>query len=177
MNPFAPAPGNYTGARPTAQQPDAPLGEDDRTGLRVLYPSAGDTTHIGSITGRVLPANALALPAAPAGVTGIFGAHVVAVDASSGAVIAGVLGGWSCSGAGPPQFDGSYRFDRLAVGAAQSYQVYAEPLNGAVDPSAVSNALGALCRNVSTDPGWPSAAACVVPPVDIEFTTRIRTSP
>jgi hypothetical protein len=177
MNPFAPAPGTYTGARPTVQQLDASLGEDDRTGLRVLYPSAGDTTHIGTITGRVLPANALSLPAAPAGVTGIFGAHVVAVDASSGAVIAGVLGGWSCSGAGPPQFDGSYRFDRLAVGAAQSYQVYAEPLNGAVDPSAVSNDLDTLCRNVSTDPGWPSAAACVVPPADIEFTTRVRTSP
>jgi hypothetical protein len=177
MNPFAPAPGAYTGTRPTVQQPDAPLGEDDRTGLRVLYPSAGDTTHIGTITGRILPANSLSLPAAPAGVTGIFGAHVVAVDASSGAVIAGVLGGWSCSGAGPAQFDGAYRFARLAVGAAQSYRIYAEPLNGVIDPSAVSNALGTLCRNVSTDPGWPSAAACVVPPVDTSFTTRARTSP
>ncbi|MBZ5702327.1 MAG: matrixin family metalloprotease [Acidobacteriia bacterium] len=177
MDPFAPVPGTYTGARPTVSQPDAPLGEDDRTGLRVLYPSAGDTTHIGTITGRVLPANPLSLPAAPAGVTGIFGAHVVAVDASSGAVIAGVLGGWSCSGAGPPQFDGSYRFERLAVGAAQSYQVYAEPLNGAVDPAAVDNALSTLCRNLLTDPGWPANFACVVPPVDTEFTTRARTSP
>jgi matrixin len=38
MFPYAPAPGTISGARPTAQQPDAPLADDDRTGLRVLYP-------------------------------------------------------------------------------------------------------------------------------------------
>jgi hypothetical protein len=32
MFPFAPAPGTTSGVRPTAQFPDAPLGEDDRTG-------------------------------------------------------------------------------------------------------------------------------------------------
>ncbi|HWY08491.1 MAG TPA: matrixin family metalloprotease [Candidatus Acidoferrales bacterium] len=37
MFPFAPAPGTFSGMRPTAEQPDAPLGDDDRTGLRVLY--------------------------------------------------------------------------------------------------------------------------------------------
>ena len=177
LDPFAPAPGTYTGTRPTPQRPDAPLGEDDRSGLRVLYPDAADTTHIGSITGRILPANSLSLPAAPTGATGIFGAHVVALDALSGNVIAGVLGGWSCGGNGPAQFDGSYRFERLAVGAAQGYKIYAEPLNGAVDPPAAGDALGTLCRNVTTDAGWPSAAACVVPPVDTSFTTRLRTSP
>src|SRR5713226_4380925 len=37
MFPFAPAPGTFSGLRPTTQQPDGPLGDDDRTGLRVLY--------------------------------------------------------------------------------------------------------------------------------------------
>ena len=30
MFPFAPAPGQFTGTRPTAQSPDAPLSDDDR---------------------------------------------------------------------------------------------------------------------------------------------------
>src|SRR6266404_8736351 len=38
MYPYAPAPGTISGTRPTAQAPDAPLADDDRTGLRVLYP-------------------------------------------------------------------------------------------------------------------------------------------
>src|SRR5215471_11813785 len=45
MYPYAPAPGTFSGARPTPQ-PDAPLAEDDRTGLRVLYPSASETLHV-----------------------------------------------------------------------------------------------------------------------------------
>jgi hypothetical protein len=40
MFPFAPVPGTFTGTCPSPAQPDAPLGEDDRTGLRVLYPDA-----------------------------------------------------------------------------------------------------------------------------------------
>ena len=39
---------------------------------RVLYPDPTDSVHVGAISGRVLPANPLALPATPAGVTGIF---------------------------------------------------------------------------------------------------------
>lgn len=177
MYPFAPAPGTITGIRPSTQQPDAPLSDDDRSGLRVLYPDPADTVHVGTITGRILPANPLSLPAAPAGVTGVFGAHVVALDAATGAVVAGVLGGSSCPGAGPAQFDGSFRFERLAVGASQSYKIYAEPLDGVVDPSAMSNAITTLCRNLTTDPGWPASAACVVPVVNTSFTTRIRPSP
>jgi len=175
MAPYAPAPGTFTGQRPTALAPDTPLAEDDRTGLRALYPDPADTVHTGSISGRILPANVLALPAFPVGVSGIFGAHVVALDAATGDVVAGVLGGWSCGGDGPAQFDGGYRFERLAVGA--SYRIYAEPLNGAVDPTAVSDTTAALCRNSATDAGWPAAAACVVPPVDTEFTTRLRSAP
>lgn len=175
MYPYAPAPGTFSGVRPTAQQPDAPLAEDDRTGLRVLYPDPTDTVHTGSIQGRILPANPLSLPASPPGVIGIFGSHVVAIDAASGAVIAGVLGGWSCSDNGPAQFDGSYLLQALPVG--RSYQIYAEALNGAVDPSQVSNALMTLCRNPTTDAGWPPLSSCVVPQANVSFTLRVRPSP
>ncbi len=72
MFPFAPAPGTFSGTRPTTQTPDASLGDDDRTGLRVLYPNAADTVHQGSISGKILPVNPLALPASPPGVTGVF---------------------------------------------------------------------------------------------------------
>jgi len=175
MFPFAPAPGTYTGMRPTAQQPDAPLSDDDRTGLRVLYHDPTDTQFIGSIQGRILPANPLSLPASPPGVTGVFGAHVVAVDAASAAVIVGILGGWSCQALGPAQFDGTYQIGALAVN--HTYKIYAEPLNGAVGPSEVSNALASLCRNAITDPGWPPLQSCVVPQPNLEFTTATRSSP
>jgi Matrixin len=172
MYPFAPAPGTFSGMRPTAQQPDAPLGDDDRTGLRVLYPDPADTVNVGSLSGHVLPANPLSLPASPPGVTGIFGAHVVAVDAASGAVIGAALGGWSCAAPGPAQFDGTYEIGHLPVG--HSYQVYAEPLDNTVYPSLVSPAIASLCRNPTTDAGWPPLQACVVPTVNTSFTTRTR---
>lgn len=172
MYPFAPAPGTFNSVRSTAQQPDAPLGDDDRTGLQVLYPDPADTLHLGSIAGRILPANPLSLPASRPGVTGIFGAHVVAVDAATGAVIGAALGGWSCSAPGPAQFDGTYEIERLPVG--HSYIVYAEPLDGTVLPSGISPAILSLCRNPGTDPGWPPSQGCVVPPVATSFTTKTR---
>jgi hypothetical protein len=172
MYPFAPAPGTFSGTRPTAQQPDAPLGEDDRTGLRVLYPDPADTLNIGSLTGRILPANPLSLPLSPPGVTGIFGAHVVAVDAASGAVIGATLGGWSCTSPGPAQFDGTYLISHLPVG--HNYQLYAEPLDNTVYPSLVTPATASLCRNPTTDAGWPPLQACVVPAMNTSFTTRTR---
>lgn len=175
MFPFAPAPGTISGTRPTAQQPDAPLGDDDRTGLRVLYPDPADVVHIGSISGRITPANPLALPAYPPGVTGVFGSHVVAVNKATGAVAGAVIGGWSCAAPGPVQFDGAYEIDALAVG--NSYTVYAEPLNGAADPSQFTNATALLCRNPTTDAGWPPLQGCVVPTVNISFTTRTRPGP
>ena len=175
MFPFAPSPGTFTGMRPTAQQPDAPLSDDDRTGLRVLYHDPADAQFVGSIQGRILPANPLSLPTSPQGVTGVFGAHVVAVDAASGSVIAGILGGWSCQAPGPVQFDGTYQIGALAVN--RTYKIYAEPLNGAVGPSEVSNALVSLCRNSTTDPGWPPLQSCVVPNPNLEFTTATRSSP
>jgi hypothetical protein len=175
MFPFAPAPGTISGTRPTTQQPDAPLGDDDRTGLRVLYPDPADTVYVGSIAGKISPANPLALPTFPPGVTGVFGAHVVAVDNSTGAVVGATLGGWSCTAPGPAEFDGTYQIAGLAVGS--SYTVYAEALNGSANPSQFNNALMTLCRNVMTDAGWPALQACVVPAVDISFTTRTRPGP
>lgn len=175
MFPYAHVPGTYASPRPTPQQPDAPLGDDDRTGLRVLYPDPSDSLHIGALAGRVLPANPISLPVAPPGVTGIFGAHVVAVNAATGSVAAGTISGWSCTAPGPTQFDGSFSIAKLAVG--QSYLVYAEPLNGAVASAQIDNAISTLCRNASTDAGWPPLLSCVVPPVDSEFTVRTMPGP
>lgn len=177
MYPFAPAPGTFTGDRPTPLLPDASLADDDRVGLRVLYPGSADTANIGRISGRVLPANPISLPLAPAGVTGLFGAQVVALDATTGAVVAGVMAGWSCGGAGPAQFDGSFRFEHLPVGSGRSYKIYAEPLNGTVDPSQLSNAMVTLCRNALTDAGWPAPYGCVVPGATTNFTVRLRPGP
>jgi hypothetical protein len=100
---------------------------------------------------------------------------VVAVDAANGNVIGAALGGWSCQGAGPAQFDGTYAIERLAIG--RSYVVYAEPLNGVVSPAQVSNALASLCRNAVTDAGWPPLQGCVVPGAMTSFTTRTRPGP
>jgi hypothetical protein len=172
MFPYAHMPGTFSTPRPTIQQTDAPLADDDRTGLRVLYPDPNDLTHTGSISGRILPANNLSLPSSPPGVTGVFGSQVVAIDSITGSVIAGAIGGWSCSASEPAQFDGGYSISKLPIG--HSYLVYAEALNGAVDPSQLSNAVQTLCRNATTDAGWPIQFACVVPPANTQFTTRTR---
>jgi len=175
MFPFAPAPGTLTGTRPTAQQLDAPLSDDDRTGLRVLYPDPTDSLHAGTISGRILPANPLTLPANPPGITGIFGAQVVVLDSATGAVVAATLGGWSCTAPGPARFDGGYEIAHLPVGV--NYKIYAEPLNGVVSLAQVVPALAALCRNPTTDPGWPPLQACTVPMANISFTTRTLPGP
>jgi hypothetical protein len=172
MYPYAPAPGTFNGTRPTQLQPGAPLGDDDRTGLRILYPDPADVANVGIISGRILPANPLSLPLSPPGVTGIFGAHVVAVDQSSGAVIAATIAGWSCASLGPAQFDGTYQLDHLPIN--HSYTVYAEPLDGVVSPAQISPAMATLCRNPTTDAGWPPLQACVVPAANTSFTTRFR---
>jgi hypothetical protein len=176
MFPFVPSPGTFFGTRSTPQSPDAPLAEDDRTGVRALYPDPFDVVHVGSIGGRVLPANPLALASDPAGPSGVFGAQVVAVDAATGAVVGAALSGWSCSDPGPAVFDGSYQIERLAVGSGQAYQVYAEPLDS---PLTAADALGqiTLCRNVATDPGWPAPLACITPAAFAGFSTKIRPGP
>jgi hypothetical protein len=173
MFPFVPSPGTFLGTRPTAQAPDAPLSDDDRTGLRVLYPDATDTTHIGVIAGRIIPANPLSLVLQP-GTTGIFATQVVAVDGSTGSVIAATQGGWTCSAAGPPVFDGSYALTQLPVSSGQTYQIYVEPFAGPEDSSDVAETLANLCRNSTTDANWPAQFSCTVPAVTTNFTARIR---
>jgi hypothetical protein len=171
MFPFAPPPGQFLGDRPTAQAPDGPLSDDDRAGIRLLYPDPNDTINVGAIRGRILPANPFALSALPApspgsAVTGIFAAHVVAVDADTGAVIAGTIGGWRCDPANPPaQFDGSFAIERLPVG--HNYMIYAEPLVGVVAPGDFSVALGDLCSS-------GAATACTTPATGTNFNPRIR---
>lgn len=177
MFPYAPPQGQFTAPRPTLQNPDAPLSDDDRTGLRILYPDPSDAVHIGAIGGHVLPANPLALPLSPYGVTGIFPAQIVALDGASGAVTAAVLAGWSCSDPGPAQFDGTYSLQHLRVGTSQSYEVYAEPLDGPVDLGNVIYSLTSICRNAATDVGWPAQYACVVPASAAPFSARIRPGP
>ena len=170
MFPFAPPPGQFLGDRPTAQAPDGPLSDDDRTGIRMLYPDPNDTVNIGGISGRVIPANpfALATLAAPSPgsfVTGIFGAHVVAVDSDTGAVIAGTLGGWTCdTSTSSLQFDGSFDIERLPVG--HNYLIYAEPLVGLAQPADFSIGLGDICASSTT-------TVCTTPSVDTNFNPRI----
>jgi len=163
--PFAPAQGTFSGERPSVSVPDAPLSDDDRTALRVLYPDPNDTVHLGRISGRVLPANPLALADQP-NVTGIFGTHVVALDADTGAVVAATLGGWSCDSQNlPTRFDGTYVLDRLPLG--RNYKMYAEPLDGPTGAGDIQNALDGLCR-----PGTNNS--CAVPNLNANFTTKVR---
>ncbi|MFZ0820336.1 MAG: matrixin family metalloprotease [Candidatus Acidiferrales bacterium] len=173
MFPFSPVPGTFLNTRPSVNAPDAPLSDDDRTGLRALYPDPNDVTHVGIISGQILPANPLSLAGEPR-VTGIFSGQVVAVDNATGEVIAAAQAGWSCTTAGPTVFDGSYMLERLLVGAAQSYQIYVEPFTGPEDSSDVSSALASLCRNALTDLGWPAQFSCRVPGVNTNFMARIR---
>ena len=70
------------------------------------------------------------------------GAQVVAVGATSGALVGATIGGWSCTAPGPAQFDGTCEIDGLTVG--HSYTVYGGALNGAVDPSQFDNAVVSL---------------------------------
>ena len=171
MFPFAPPPGTYLGDRPTSQVPDGPLADDDRVGMRTLYFDPSDTVDVGAISGRILPANPFALATLPApsageSVTGIFGTEEVAVDADTGAVVAGTLGGWTCNAANPPtQFDGSFQIQHLPVG--RNYKIYVEPFDGILSPSDVGGTTGGLCRSDVSPP-------CSAPAIDTNFNTRVR---
>jgi hypothetical protein len=174
MFPYAPPPGQFLGDRPTTSVPDAPLSDDDRTGIRSLYPDPNDTTNVGSLRGSVMPANLFALadipaPASGTFVTGIVGAHVVAVDSDSGSVIAGVLSGWSCSAAAAsPRWDGSFDLQRLPAG--HNYSLYAEPLIGIAQPSDFGDILA--------DPCSGAEPACSSPPANTNFNvTSLGNSP
>ena len=169
MFPFAANPGTFRGARPSLAAPDAPLADDDRAGLRVVYPGAA---VYGTIRGRILPVNPLSLAGLAATspgmtVTGYYGAHVVAVDADTGQVVAGALGGRSCDpSVQVTNFDGSYEIGGLPLG--HNYIVYAEPLNGPVSPGMLSGPLSAQpCRPESSN-------ACVPPAANTLFSSRVK---
>jgi Matrixin len=169
MFPFAATPGSYRGTRPSPSAPDASLSDDDRAGMRVNYPSG---QAFGSISGRILPANPLSFSGFPATapgmyVTGYYGTHVVAVDADTGQVMAGTLGGWSCDPAVQvTSFDGSYEIGGLPLG--RRYSIYVEPLTGPVSPAQLSGPLQSqLCH-----PG--SRNACTPPDANTLFSTRLR---
>ena len=169
MYPFAPPVGGFTGDRPSSNAPDAPLGDDDRAGLRVLYPGG---QAFGVIRGRIKPANPLSLmnlPATSAGqtVTGYYGTHVVAVDSDRGEVAAGTLGGYSCDASlNISIFDGSYEIGGLPLG--HRYKVYVEPLDGPVPPVEIGGPLNTEpCRA-----GTPNS--CFPPALNTNFTTKVR---
>ena len=173
MFPFAPPPGQFIGDRPTSQAPDGPLADDDRTGARFLYPDPHDTMNVGSLLGRVIPANLFSLatfaPTSPGfSVTGIVGAQVVAVDANTGAVFAATLAGWSCDASNPPtRFDGSFNLERLPIN--HSYNIYAEPLIGLALPADFSFVLAGLCSS-------SVAPSCVTPGTNTNFNIRLLSS-
>ena len=173
MFPYSPPPGQFLGDRPTPQAADGPLSDDDRAGIRSVYPDPNDAVNAGSISGRILPANAFALanvpaPATGSFVTGIFGAQVVALDADTGSVAAATVGGWSCNAASQQiQFDGSYQIKRLQLN--HNYEIYAEPIEGLVAPTDFSNALTDLC-------GANSTSTCTTPAVNTNFNVRTRPS-
>jgi hypothetical protein len=170
MFPFAPPPGTMIGTLPTPAAPDSQLADDDRTGMRVLYPNPAETVYLGTITGHVIPANPFALaifapPAPGQTVTGIFGTQVVALDADTGATYAATLGGWSCNSSNPVvAFDGSYRIERLPLG--RNFIVYAEPLDGLATGQSFYETANGLCGESQPNP-------CTPPAVNTNFTTRI----
>jgi hypothetical protein len=170
MFPLAPPPGQFIGDRPTPTTPDGPLADDDRTGARFLYPDPNDSLNVGAIRGQVLPGNSFAIatiaPSSPGfSVTGMVGAQVVAVDASTGAVVAATLGGWSCNASNPPTvFDGSFDLERLPLN--RSYNLYAEPLVGLAAPANFSFVFAGLYSS-SASPN------CTAPPVNTNFNIRI----
>jgi Matrixin len=171
MFPFAPPPGQFLGSRPTAQTPDGPLSDDDRTGIRALYPDTNDTVNIGAIRGQILPANPFALAALPApstgsSVTGMVGAQVVALDSDTGAIIAGAFSAGSCNASSPPtQFDGSYDLERLPVG--RNYNLYVEPLVGIALPADFVVPADLCSQDV--------APSCISPLANTNF--NVRTMP
>src|ERR1700676_3855672 len=111
--------------------------------------SAAVMAIIGIIRGRILPANPLSLPASPPRVSGIFGVHVVAVDQSSGAVIAVTVGG--------SQLHRICRAARRRGSSRADQPIHRYPVPQSHQRSRLA-----------------ATAGCVVPTVDISFTTRTR---
>ncbi|MBN1420688.1 MAG: matrixin family metalloprotease [Planctomycetes bacterium] len=107
--------------------PNRSLEEDDAAGASVLYPTGDFLSTMGIIEGRVRRADG----------TPVFGAHVTAVDTTTGAIR-------GCASTGLAEIDadglpvrfsldnGLYRIHGLPPG---TYQVVAEPLDGPLSPN------------------------------------------
>jgi hypothetical protein len=119
-------------------------------------------------TANLLTLAGLPSPSPGRSVTGIFGAHVVAVDAATGAVVAGTLGGWSCDPSDlPSKFDGFYKIEGLPL--SRSYKIFVEPLDSPTKSADIQNAIDALCLQVG-----PNFDICTPPAVHTGFTTKIK---
>jgi hypothetical protein len=90
-------------------------------------------------------------------------------------VIAGTIAGWSCTSPGPAQFDGGYNIQKLPVD--HSYTAYAEPLDGAVDPSQMANAIQTFVPQRHNRCWLATQFSCVVPASNTEFTARTEPGP
>jgi hypothetical protein len=143
-------------------------GTVSETGLYTAPMAMPDPTAVTVTAESQVNPFALAQFAAPSpgsAVSGMVGAHVVAVDADTGSVIAGTLGGWSCDATNPPtQFDGSFDLERLPVG--HSYSLYAEPLVGLALSGDFNDVFTGLCSS-SVEP------TCSPPLVNTNFNVRI----
>lgn len=99
------------------------LSADDEIGVSTLYPEKEFLRSRGTISGRVVREQ----NGSP-----VFGAHVVAMDADSGVIVAATITGLSDVGADgiPARFQqrsGQYRLAGLPPG---TYRIYAEPFDG-----------------------------------------------
>lgn len=105
------------------------LSSDDRLGVRSIYNPTSTSGATGSISGTLTFANASA----------VFGAHVFAIEASTGRVAAGNIS----------LPNGAYRIDGLAAG---SYRVVAEPLDEPVAASEIATQRGAYFALLNQQP-------------------------
>lgn len=130
MWPFAPPAGNFQRA----------LLADDQAGIASLYATASFASAAGQIAGRVV--NAFGQP--------VFGAHVVAVNTTTGASVVGTVAAGRCVN-GQYVYDGSYLVEGLDPGG---YFVYAEPLDGPTSPGDLGAFFGGLILRPAVDTGF-----------------------
>ena len=136
MFPFAPPPGTMIGTLPTLRAPDSQLADDDRTGMRVLYPESGGDglsghDHRARDSGESVCAGDISRRRRRGRRSPEFSERRWWRSiADTGATYAATLGGWSCNNSNPVvAFDGSYRIEcGCRWGGITS--CYAESLDG-----------------------------------------------